>query len=102
MSECDVGKASVSAVARKHNIAPNLLFRWRRELGTDRPAEVQKPTFVSVALPVASAKASAVDSRMPAVRNLIEIELACGRRLRVDGSIDATALRRVIEVLEGR
>jgi len=33
---------------------------------------------------------------------LIEIELAGGRRLRVDGSVDAAALRQVIEVLEGR
>jgi len=32
---------------------------------------------------------------------LIEIELVGGRRLRVDGSVDAAALRRVIEVLEG-
>jgi transposase len=95
----------VSAVARKHNIAPNLLFRWRREFGLGGRAAAAKPAFVAVALPMPSAKASASarPASAPAVSSsVIEIELANGRRLRVDGSIDADALRRVIEVLEGR
>jgi transposase len=103
VAECGAGRASVSAVARKHNIAPNLLFRWRREFGIGRQAVMAQPAFVPVALPVPSAKASAADGPRPAVQSgLIEIELAGGRRLRVDSSIDAAALRRVIEVLEGR
>ena len=50
VAECDAGKASVSATARKHNLAPNLLFRWRRELGVGEQAEVGKRAFVPVAL----------------------------------------------------
>ena len=34
----EIGGNSVSAVARKHNIAPSLLFRWKRELGSSGPA----------------------------------------------------------------
>jgi hypothetical protein len=33
---------------------------------------------------------------------LIEIELASGRRIRVDGSFDPAALRRVIDILDMR
>ena len=63
VAECGVGKASVSAVARKHNIAPNLLFRWRQELGGGRGAAAKQPAFVPVALPMPLAKASATSKR---------------------------------------
>jgi len=103
VAECGAGQASVSAVARKHNIAPNLLFRWRREFGLGRQAVAAQPAFVSVALAGPSAKASAAAGpRLSAQSGLIEIELAGGRRLRVDASVDTAVLRRVIEVLEGR
>jgi hypothetical protein len=88
-------------VARKHNIAANLLFRWRSDFGAGRHTPDALPTLVPVALPAASAAsvgAGPGDGRC----SLIEIELIGGRRLRVDGSIDAGVLRRLIEVLEGR
>jgi len=106
VSQCGIGQASVSAVARKHSIAPNLLFRWRRELGIGRPTVAEKTAFAPVAVALAQPiKAATSVSLVPlsvAQSGLIEIELANGRRLRVDGPIDAAALRRVIEVLEGR
>jgi transposase len=93
----------VSAVARKHNIAPSLLFHWRQEFGAGRGAAAKQPAFMAVALPMPLGKASATASSASAVgAGLIEIELIGGRRLRVDGMVDAAALRRVIEVLEGR
>jgi transposase len=98
VEECSAGQASVSAVARKHNIAPNLLFRWRKDFGADRHEARQSPAFVPVALPAPMTASSGADNR----GGLIEIELLSGRRLRVDGGVDAGALRRVIEVLEGR
>ena len=50
----------------------------------------------------AIAAASAPERPEATSRNgLIEIELACGHRVRIDGSVDAAALRRVIAVLEG-
>src|SRR5882672_3237264 len=83
--ECEGGASSVSAVARKHNIASSLLFRWRREFGEVKPPIRAKGEFVPVALP-APAKAAIANG------GLIEIELVGGRRLRVDGSVDGDAL----------
>ena len=100
VAECEGGKVSVSAVARKHNIAPNLLFRWRKDFGADRHKAHPSPTFVPVALPAPVARSG--DGADEGRGGLIEIELLGGRRLRVDGGVDAGALRRVIEVLEGR
>ena len=91
---------SVSEVARRHAIAPGLLYRWRRQLakadrGCEQPAAV---TFLPVALPVPP-----VASPPPARRSgMIEIELAGGRRVRVDGAVDVGALKRIVDVLEGR
>jgi transposase len=102
VAECEVGALSVSAVARKHNIAPSLLFRWRREFAAQRRAP-SNPEFVPLALPARSAAEGPAPAKTPVANGgLIEIELVGGRRLRVDGSVDAVALRRVIEVLEGR
>lgn len=95
VAELAGGATSVSAVARKHNIASSLLFRWRREFGAAGTGAEAKAAFVPVALPV-PVKAPIGNG------GLIEIELVGGRRLRVDGSVDAGALRRVIEALEGR
>jgi transposase len=100
VEECSAGQASESAVARKHNIAPNLLFRWRKDFGADRHKAHPSPTFVPVALPAPVARSG--DGADEGRGGLIEIELLGGRRLRVDGGVDAGALRRVIEVLEGR
>ena len=98
VGECSVGGASVSAVARKHNVAPNLLFRWRKDLGAERHKPRPAPAFMPVALPAPVTASSGTES----TGGLIEIELIGGRRLRVDASIEVGALRRVIEVLEGR
>jgi transposase len=108
VAECDRGTASVSSVARKHNIAPNLLFRWRREFSMAKPPVGAKPGFVPVALPAvsvaegpAAVAARAAEQPVSSIRSggLIEIELVGGRRLRVDGAVNGDALRRVIEVL---
>ena len=96
----EIGSGSVSAVARKHNIASSLLFRWRRELGSAvssaaslQPAE---GSFIPVALPAPTTypdSASVHDST-------IEIVLAGNRRVIVGRDFDATALKRVIAALE--
>ena len=92
--------ASVSSVARKHGVAASLVFRWRREAGVAGKRNVRKAVsaFVPVALP-APAHAAPVAG---ADHGLIEIELTGGHRLRVLGSVDLEALRRVIAVLDGR
>ena len=95
VAECADDRASVSAVARKHNIATSLLFRWRREIGVTKPPVAAKPKFLAVSLPAPVTPSNTEGG-------LIEIELVGGRRLRVSGRVDGDGLRRVIEVLEGR
>ena len=91
---------TVSAVARRHGVAPSLLFRWRREaLDAERAAALPpQPAFVPVCLPEPVSTASC-ERMQPGI---IEIELAAGHRLRTDASVDISVLRTIIEVLVGR
>ena len=94
--------SSVSSVARKHGVATSLVFRWRREAGVAGKKLVRKPAsaFVPVVLPVLSP--AALPPATGADRGVTEIELSGGRLVRVDGSVEVNALRRVIAVLDGR
>jgi transposase len=101
----DIGTNSVSAVARKHNIAPSLLFRWKRELGSSTPpssASTEQP-FVRVALPapVAACECASVSTDRSG-DSAIEIVLPGNRRVIVGKSVDAIALKRVLCILEDR
>jgi transposase len=110
LTESLVPGASVSDVARRHNVSRGLLSTWRREAmsATDGPG----PRFVPLKLsdegaaqthavipgsaPVAADLAMApepVPRSTPA--GMIEIEL--GRaRVRIQGSVDGEALRQVL------
>jgi len=92
--------ASVSSVARKHGVAPSLVFRWRRAAGMAGKSERKPaPAFAPVMLPAPSPAALAASPE--ADRGMIEIELAGGRRLRVSGPIDVGMLKQVIAAVEG-
>ncbi len=108
---------SVCTVARRHGIAPSLLFTWRRQaregrLGGSEPAPLfvpvtiapeRTPSVPAVAPPAPSAsKAAPAHPPRRHRTGLIEIELAGGRRLRVDRDVDAQALRRVLDALGER
>jgi transposase len=97
----ETAATSVSSVARRHGITSSLLFRWRRELGSD--GKIAKPKaqthFVPIALPAPSA---GYHRTIATSGGLIEIELSSGRRIRVDGSVDVMVLKRVIAALEER
>ena len=103
-----VGETSantVSAVARKHNIAPSLLFRWKRELGSSGAASsgsTEQP-FVRVALqaPVVASESASVSTGRTR-DDAIEIVLSGNRRVIVGKSVDAIALKRVLSILEDR
>jgi transposase len=101
----EIGGNSVSAVARKHNIAPSLLFRWKRELGSSGAASsgsTEQP-FVRVALaaPIIAPESACVSTdRMR--EGAIEIVLSGNCRVIVGKNVDAVALRRVLCILEDR
>lgn len=86
---------SVSVVARRYDVNANLVFKWLRDPRYRRPVD-EAVSFLPVKItpdrpePVAEAPASSAT---------VEIELACGTRLRVDARIDETSLTRVIRVL---
>ncbi len=99
--------AKVSEVARRHGISASLVFTWRRQSrATHVPAAVV-PRFAAVRIAELSTEAAtSTTSEQPRATGsrsgLIEISLGGGRRVRVDASVDAAALARVLDVLERR
>jgi transposase len=84
--------ASVSIVARRHDVNSNQLFRWRRQLLPKAAIES------SVMVPVEIAPDG--DRPRRADRDgVIEIVFGCGARVRLRGEVSAETLRQVIELL---
>jgi transposase-like protein len=80
----------VTAVARRHDVHPNLLHHWRRQ--AKRAAEAGgglKLLPVRVTAPECRAAAS----------GSIEIELGGAIQVRVDAAVDEAALGRVLRAL---
>lgn len=89
--------SSVSVVARRYDVNANQVFAWRRRYraGSGEPTGVHlMPVTVTPDQPVESAPACA--------RELIEIELAGGYRVRIGSGVKASTLRLVLDVLERR
>ena len=104
--------ASVSVVARRHDINANQLFTWRRLARSGAlVARDASPGFVPALVTAAeAAQASREESDVArpglspptAGAGRIEIVLVGGCRVIVDEGVDAAALARVIGVLERR
>ena len=116
---------SVAAVARRHGLNANLVFKWirrsregwldrRRQLAKDKPVVVAPPekggpAFVPVklieldavsALPPSDVAAKpARQTRRGARRGAMEISLLNGAKVSLDADVDAEALRRVLSAL---
>ena len=83
--------ASVSVVARRHDVNSNQLFRWRRQLLPK--AVVESGAMVPVEI-------APDDGRpRPAREGVIEIAFGCGARVRLRGEVSSETLRQVIELL---
>ena|ERR1043166_3995237 len=97
---------SVSRVAREHDVNANQLFTWRRLYRQGRlgkgVSELPALLPVNIEPPTAATRPNAEKPGAPLDRvsaaGCIEVELA-GGRLRVQGAVDASALRCVIELL---
>lgn len=93
--------SSVSVIARRYDVNANQVFGWRKHYrdGVPSPADATAPALVPVTV---TAAPGAVTSPAPRAAVTIEIELACGYRVRVGSGVDGKALRRVLDVLERR
>ena len=96
MAETFAPGASVSIVARRHDLNANMLFTWRRQVG--RPALLpagDAMTFVPAAITAEPARDgfAVIFGR----RGRMEIVLAGGDRVIVGTDVDAAALARVRE-----
>ena len=112
VAETLVPGASVSVVARRHDVNANQVFKWRRELAAADRVALPGPAcefvpigvFADVEGKVGAAAQGDVGRPdatgvLAARSGLIEIDLVSGCRLRVDASVDERALGRVLRAL---
>ena len=91
VAETQVPGASVSIVARRHDVNSNQLFKWRRQL-------LPKAAVESGAMVPVEIVADGDRPRRPDRDGVIEITFGCGARVRLRGEVSAETLRQVIEL----
>ena len=97
VAEMDVDGATLSEVARRHGVHANVLFRWRRDLGSgDAATATAVPAMSFVPLTLSSPASTLPRS------GTIEVVLDGGRTVRVGSDVDTAALVRIVEALEAR
>jgi transposase len=84
--------ASVSIVARRHDVNRNQLFRWRRQLLPK--AAVESGAMVPVEIAPDNGRPRRTDRE-----GVIEIVFGCGARMRLRGEVSSGTLRQVIDLL---
>jgi transposase len=90
---------AISSTARRHGISRSLLLIWRRSFGAGAgDADQPKPGFVPA---LVMGETTPAATAMTASGCMV-IEIGKHRRVIVDAGVDATALARVLAVLEGR
>jgi transposase len=93
--------ASVSVVARRHDVNANMLFTWRRSVGAAASgARAGAMTLVRAA--ITGEPTSALPRVPPATAGRMEIVLAGGDRVLVGADVDSAALARVVKALSKR
>mgnify|MGYP003526056022 FL=1 len=96
---------SVAQVARRHALNANLIFKWLRDprFAPDPDATpTEGPLFLPVEViehPVREDAPASGDAQGPG--GTIEIDLAGGHRMRINGRYDPEALARLIRGLSG-
>jgi len=87
--------ASVSIVARRHDVNTNQLFKWRREL---LPKAVSAVVEAGTMVPV-EIVAERPRRRRAERKGIIEIAFGGGARVSLRGEVEPAVLRQVIELL---
>ena len=94
--------ATIRAVAARHDVYPNLLRNWRRQVREGYLAAPPPARFLPLCVagsPMATAAPPVITQRLAADR--IEITFPDGTRLQVGSDVNLTALRRIVTVLRG-
>jgi transposase len=97
VAETQAPGASVSILARRHDVNSNQLFRWRRQLLPK--AVVESGAMVPVEIAPDGSRADDGRPRRPDREGVIEIAFGCGARVRLRGEVSSETLRQVIELL---
>ena len=92
VAETQAPGASVSIVARRHDVNSNQLFRWRRQLLPK--AVVDSGAMVPIEVAPDDGRPRRADRE-----GVIEIAFGCGVRVRLRGEVSSETLRQVIELL---
>src|SRR5262249_17261209 len=92
VAETQAPGASVSIVARRHDVNSNQLFRWRRQL-------LPKAVVESGAMVPVEIAADGDRLRRPDRDGVIEITFGCGARVRLRGEVSSETLRQGVERL---
>ena len=100
VSETFVAGASVSVVARRHDVNTNQVFRWRQQYGSALGGFVA----VSVAQVPVAREVSVDPVRTDAAvrRDYVEIDIGGSHRVRVGPGFDRDTLERVLDVMSSR
>ena len=88
---------SVSIVARRHDVNANQLFSWRRQYqkGELKDRKRSTPALIPVGI------LGGASGTPPSGQKLIEIELASGVKVRIDGEVRLPVLERVLKMVRG-
>lgn len=107
VKETLVPGASVSVVARRHDINSNVVFRWRKQYREGQLGDVSAvkallpPDFVPVRVEEAGSASWHTASAKPEAGRggVMELVLPGGFVLRAGADVDSRALRRVLRVV---
>ena len=91
---------SVAQVARRHALNANLIFKWLKDPRLASPAAVEEePVFLPVEVREDSAPTVPMASPASSAKGRVEIVLATGHRMTVEGPFDGEAVGRLVSIL---
>lgn len=96
LAEVGIDGATVSDVARRHDLSRQHIYQWRSELRRKAPGCEAQTVFLPVSV---CPDAETADD--DAAEHVVEIGLANGRCLRFGATLPEPALRRLIRAAEG-
>lgn len=91
---------SVSIIARRYDINTNMLFRWRREYQARQVGE-SVPSLIPISVQEQVDKPFHYHSGKLLSGGRIQITLSNGHHIAVEGSVDQSQLRWVLQTLSG-